>query len=248
MKASINKATIILPLSHASGATGFFFGKSPKSGMDFSRLNCISTCHHRRYASRTSSALTVAGSDVITTINSLNATVFSCSLFSLRDARWSSRSPDFSHPSLSLRLTQILTGMRVLSGEYGKHRGFETFPASQTRKNPGNINRVPVPIVHGKTIRAQAQYIIRSAVPACLNSVQCPIRLVRYHQIPLPEIEMSRAFTNFFFGNFEGVAGHGMKVYGVMQTAGFATPLLFYHIRGVYYQHPAAFQISRFPI
>jgi hypothetical protein len=43
MKASINKATIILPFNHARDAAGFFFGKSPKSRMDFSLLKCIST-------------------------------------------------------------------------------------------------------------------------------------------------------------------------------------------------------------
>jgi hypothetical protein len=57
MKASINKAAVILPFSRASEAAEFFFGKSPKSGMDFSRLKCISICQRQRYVSRTSTAL-----------------------------------------------------------------------------------------------------------------------------------------------------------------------------------------------
>jgi hypothetical protein len=111
MKASINSATIILPFSHASEAAGFFFGNSPKSIMDFSRLKCIPACHRQRYASSTSLAVTEAGSDVAATMNSLNATVFSRNLPPLRDARRSSFFRDFSQAYLSLRLTQIPNGL-----------------------------------------------------------------------------------------------------------------------------------------
>jgi hypothetical protein len=90
---------IILPFSHASEAPGFFFGKSPKSRMDFSHLKCISTYRRRRYVSRTSSALTEFGNEVTTTMNSLNTTVFSRSMLPLPDARHSSLFRDFSHAS-----------------------------------------------------------------------------------------------------------------------------------------------------
>jgi hypothetical protein len=38
MKASSNNAPIIVPFNHASDAAGFFFGKSPKSRIDFQSL------------------------------------------------------------------------------------------------------------------------------------------------------------------------------------------------------------------
>jgi hypothetical protein len=39
MKASINKAAVILPFNHASDAAGFFYGKSPKKALIYSLEN-----------------------------------------------------------------------------------------------------------------------------------------------------------------------------------------------------------------
>jgi hypothetical protein len=63
--------------------------------------------------------------------------------------------------------------------EYGKNRRFGTFTAFQSREGADNINLMSVSIVHGETVRAQAQYIIRTAVQAVLHAVQGPVRPVR---------------------------------------------------------------------
>jgi hypothetical protein len=39
MKASINKAAIILPFNHACEAAGFFFGESPREALIYSIEN-----------------------------------------------------------------------------------------------------------------------------------------------------------------------------------------------------------------
>jgi hypothetical protein len=120
MKASINKAAIILPFSRASEAAGFFLGTSLKPGIDFSLLKCISTCHLKRYVSRTSPVLIQCGSEVTATMNALNAAVFSCNLLPLRDARCSSLFRNGSHASCFCHLAQTLTGIHLLSGRTAK--------------------------------------------------------------------------------------------------------------------------------
>jgi hypothetical protein len=59
-----------------------------------------------------------------------------------------------------------------------------------------------------------------------LYAVQCPVCPVRNDQITPSEIEIIQGFPGLLFGNFERVAGHGMKLYRIMQVVGFAVAAL----------------------
>jgi hypothetical protein len=115
------------------------------------------------------------------------------------------------------------------------------FPPFQFREPAGNITFVSIFIVKGETVRPQTRYIIHSAVQAAPHAVQSPIGPIRNDQITPSEIEIIQGFPDLLFGYFEGVAGHGMKVYRITRAAGLAAPPLCNHIGSIYRKHAAAF-------